>query len=73
VRRAERGEPASVIARGEHAAGIVPSGELDRLRETIEVLSGTELFRDLREAWRTRARGGCSPLSRSLLTLPRAG
>ena len=27
----------------------VPSGELDRLYETIEVLSDTELVRDLRE------------------------
>lgn len=27
----------------------MPSGELDRLRETIEVLSDTELVRDLRE------------------------
>jgi PHD/YefM family antitoxin component YafN of YafNO toxin-antitoxin module len=27
----------------------VPSGELGRLRETIEVLSDTELVRDLRE------------------------
>jgi predicted transcriptional regulator len=27
----------------------VPSGELDRLRETIEVLSDTELVRDLQE------------------------
>ncbi|MGH3276021.1 MAG: hypothetical protein ACRDNZ_17060 [Streptosporangiaceae bacterium] len=30
-------------------AEIVPSGELDRLRETIEVLSDGELVRDLRE------------------------
>ena len=30
-------------------ADVVPSGELDRLRETIEVLSDTELVRDLRE------------------------
>ncbi len=31
------------------SGGIVPSGELDRLCETTEVLSGTELVRDLRE------------------------
>jgi len=30
-------------------ADVVPSGELDRLRETIEVLSDSELVRDLRE------------------------
>jgi antitoxin (DNA-binding transcriptional repressor) of toxin-antitoxin stability system len=49
VRRAERGESVPVIAHGDHVADIVPSGELDRLRETIEVLSDTELVRDLRE------------------------
>lgn len=49
VRRAERGESVSVIAHGDHVADIVPSGELDRLRETIEVLSDAELVRDLRE------------------------
>jgi antitoxin (DNA-binding transcriptional repressor) of toxin-antitoxin stability system len=49
VRRAERGESVSVIAHGDHVADIVPSGELDRLRETIEVLSDVELVRDLRE------------------------
>lgn len=49
VRRAERGESVHVIAHGDHVADIVPSGELARLRETIEVLSDTELVRDLRE------------------------
>ena len=49
VRHAERGESISVIAHGEHVADIVPSRELDRLRETIEVLSDTELVRELRE------------------------
>lgn len=38
-----------MISHGERVADIVPSGELDRLRETIEVLSDTELVRDLRE------------------------
>ena len=38
-----------MIAHGEHVANVVPSGDLDRLRETIEVLSGTELVRNLRE------------------------
>jgi antitoxin (DNA-binding transcriptional repressor) of toxin-antitoxin stability system len=49
VRRAERGESVAVIAHGDHVADVVPSGELDRLRETIEVLSDTELVRDLQE------------------------
>jgi predicted transcriptional regulator len=49
VLHAEHGESVSVIAHGEHVADVVPSGELDRLRETIEVLSDTELVRDLRE------------------------
>lgn len=38
-----------MIAHGVRVADIVPSGELDRLRETIEVLSDSELVRDLRE------------------------
>jgi antitoxin (DNA-binding transcriptional repressor) of toxin-antitoxin stability system len=49
VRHAEHGESVSVIAHGNHVADVVPSGELARLRETIEVLSDTELVRDLRE------------------------
>ena len=49
VRRAERGESVAVIAHGDHVADVVPSGELDRLRETIEVLADTELVRDLQE------------------------
>jgi antitoxin (DNA-binding transcriptional repressor) of toxin-antitoxin stability system len=49
VHHAERGESVSVIAHGDHVAEIVPSGELDRLRETIEVLSDSKLVRDLRE------------------------
>ncbi|MCO1579928.1 hypothetical protein M8C13_29665 [Crossiella sp. SN42] len=49
VRRAERGETVAVIAHGEHVADVVPSGELDRLRETIEVLSDLETMQDLRD------------------------
>jgi antitoxin (DNA-binding transcriptional repressor) of toxin-antitoxin stability system len=49
VRRAERGETVAVIAHGEHVADVVPSGELSRLRETIEVLSDREAMRDLGE------------------------
>ena len=47
VRRAERGEVVAVIAHGEHVADVVPSGELDRLRETIEVLSDPDALRAL--------------------------
>ena len=49
VRHAEHGESVSVIAHGNHVADVVPSGELERLRETIELLSDTELVRNLRE------------------------
>lgn len=48
VRRAGRGESVAVIAHGEHVVDVVPSGELDRLRETIEVLSDSELVQELR-------------------------
>ena len=37
----------AVIAHGEHVADVVPSGELDRLRETIEVLSDPDALRAL--------------------------
>lgn len=49
VRRAERGETVAVIAHGQHVADVVPSGELDRLRETIEILSDPDpdAMRDL--------------------------
>lgn len=50
VRRAERGEVVAVIAHGEHVADVVPSGELDRLRETIEVLSDPDAMLDLADA-----------------------
>lgn len=49
VRRAEHGETVSVTAHGEHVADVVPSGELDRLRETIEVLSDPEARRALED------------------------
>ncbi|GDY31305.1 hypothetical protein [Gandjariella thermophila] len=49
VRRAERGETVAVIAHGEHVADVVPSGELARLRETIEVLADPEARRALED------------------------
>ncbi|WP_190814897.1 hypothetical protein [Saccharopolyspora pogona] len=49
MRHAEHGETVPVIAHGEHVADVVPSGELDRLRETIEVLSDAEAIQDLLE------------------------
>lgn len=57
VNHAEHGETVAVIAHGQHVADVVPSGELDRLRETIDVLSNTELVRDLVEGL-TDARAG---------------
>ncbi|GAA1875159.1 hypothetical protein GCM10009836_65500 [Pseudonocardia ailaonensis] len=47
VRRAESGETVAVLAHGRHVADVVPSGEIERLRETIDVLSDTDLLRDL--------------------------
>ncbi len=47
LRRAERGETVAVIAHGEHVADVVPSGELARLRETIDVLSDPDAVRAL--------------------------
>jgi antitoxin (DNA-binding transcriptional repressor) of toxin-antitoxin stability system len=47
IHRVERGETVAVIAHGEHVADVVPSGELDRLRETIAVLSDPDTMRDL--------------------------
>src|SRR5260370_7726028 len=49
VRRAERGDTVAVIAHGEHVADVVPSGELDRLRETVAVLPDSDLVRALAE------------------------
>lgn len=49
VRHTEHGDTVAVIAHGRHVADVVPSGELDRLRETIDVLSDSELVRDLIE------------------------
>jgi PHD/YefM family antitoxin component YafN of YafNO toxin-antitoxin module len=49
VRHAEHGDTVAVIAHGEHVADVVPSGELNRLRDTIDVLSDTDLARDLLE------------------------
>ncbi|MGH3787216.1 MAG: hypothetical protein ACRDRG_11835 [Pseudonocardiaceae bacterium] len=48
VERAGRGETVAVLAHGQHVADVVPSGEIERLRETIEVLSDHDLLRDLR-------------------------
>ena len=50
VRRAEHGEVVVVIAHGKHVADVVPSGELDRLRETIEVLSDPEAMQAVHDS-----------------------
>lgn len=49
VYRAERGATVAVIAHGKHVADIVPAGELERLRETIDVLSDSDLMQDIRD------------------------
>ncbi|AYY11364.1 hypothetical protein EF847_00140 [Actinobacteria bacterium YIM 96077] len=57
VRRAEDGQSVAIIAHGEHVADVVPSGELDRLRETIEVLSDPAARAALEEADRSIEEG----------------
>ncbi|PRX98795.1 hypothetical protein [Allonocardiopsis opalescens] len=47
----------AVIAHGEHVADVVPSGHLEQLRETIEVLTDTEGMRELAEAEKAVQRG----------------
>jgi antitoxin (DNA-binding transcriptional repressor) of toxin-antitoxin stability system len=49
VHRAEHGETVAVVAHGRHVADVVPSGELARLRETIDVLSDSDLMQDIRD------------------------
>lgn len=49
VQRAEHGETVQVFIHGEHVADIVPTSELDRLRETVEVLADSDLVRDVRD------------------------
>lgn len=48
VERAERGETVAVLAHGRHVADVVPSGDIERLRETIDILSDNDLLRELR-------------------------
>lgn len=47
VTRAGRGETIAVLAHGQHVADVVPSGKIERLRETIDVLSDNDLLRDI--------------------------
>jgi antitoxin (DNA-binding transcriptional repressor) of toxin-antitoxin stability system len=47
VERAERGETVALLAHGRHVADVVPSGEIERLCETIDVLADNDLLRDL--------------------------
>lgn len=63
VRHTEHGDTVAVIAHGDHVADVVPSGELDRLRETIEVLSDTDLVRDLLEGLADVHAGNVVPAS----------
>lgn len=63
VRHAERGETVPVIAHGNHVADVVLSGELASLRETVSVLSDSELVRDLREGLEDLRAGRTVPAS----------
>jgi antitoxin (DNA-binding transcriptional repressor) of toxin-antitoxin stability system len=72
VRHAEHGESVSVIAHGDHVAEIIPSGQLDRLRETIEALPDSDRSETCGKDWRTHATDACSPPTRLPLTWPRA-
>ncbi|MBV9313603.1 MAG: hypothetical protein JO100_07570 [Pseudonocardia sp.] len=69
VRHTEQGDIVAVIAHGDHVADIVPSGELDRLREMIEILSDTELVRDLIEGLADARAGHVFPASDIALDL----
>ncbi len=71
VRRAEHGESVSVVAHGDHVADVVPSGELDRLRETTAVLSGRGMSAGA-EAW-TAARPGAREAESLAGDVPAAG
>jgi antitoxin (DNA-binding transcriptional repressor) of toxin-antitoxin stability system len=63
VRHAEQGDTVAVVAHGPHVADVVPSGELDRLRETIDVLFDTDLVRDLIEGMADARAGRAFPAS----------
>jgi hypothetical protein len=49
VHRTDHGETDSVVPHGKQVADLVPSGDLDRLRETIDVLSDADLVHELAE------------------------
>lgn len=49
VARAARGETVAITAHGQHVADVVPSGELERLVETIAVLSDPDVLDALRD------------------------
>lgn len=57
AREAASGRTVAVVVDGEHVADVVPTGELDRLRETIEVLSDRALMADLVESREGAAAG----------------
>jgi antitoxin (DNA-binding transcriptional repressor) of toxin-antitoxin stability system len=49
IRRAGSGETVKVLADGKHVADVVPSGELERMRETVDVLADSELVQSIAE------------------------
>jgi hypothetical protein len=60
VHRTDHGETDSVVPHGKQVADLVPSGDLDRLRETIDVLSDADLVHELAEGLADGRAGGCS-------------
>lgn len=61
------------MAHGDHVADVVPAGELDRLRESIGVLSDSELgARATRRTGRYPCRARVSQRNRSPMTWPPA-
>jgi antitoxin (DNA-binding transcriptional repressor) of toxin-antitoxin stability system len=63
VERAERGETVAVLAHDMHVADVVPSGEIERLRETIDILSDDDLLRVLRTGLDDLRAGRVAPAS----------
>ena len=57
ARQAANGQTVAVVVDGEHVADVVPTGELDRLHETIEVLSDRALVADMIESRQGREAG----------------
>lgn len=66
--RVEHGESVPFLAHGRKVGYIVPAGELDRLRETIAVLSDPDALADLRDHVTEGQLEGVDALHRLLAT-----